>query len=85
MKKGLILLCIVFVAGLVWNQTPIQSKQKKSSSSADSANVATKLELASAYIDMADKEGALELLTEALNEGSPEQRERAQALIDSLA
>ena len=50
-----------------------------------STDVATKLELAAAYIDMADKEGALELLTEALNEGSPEQRERAQALIDSLA
>ena len=30
MKKGLILLCIVFVAGLVWSQTPIQRKQKQS-------------------------------------------------------
>jgi rare lipoprotein A len=30
MKKGLILLCIVFVVGLVWSQTPIQSKQKQS-------------------------------------------------------
>ena len=50
-----------------------------------STDVATKLELAAAYIDMADKEGALELLTEALNEGSPQQRQRAQTLIDSLA
>ena len=30
MKKGFILLCIVFVVGLVWSQTPIQSKQKQS-------------------------------------------------------
>ena len=29
MKKGLILLCIVFVVGLVWSQTSIQSKQKQ--------------------------------------------------------
>lgn len=61
------------------------NKQKSESHSTDSANVATKLELASAYIDMADKEGALELLKEALEEGGPEQRARAQALIDSLA
>lgn len=51
----------------------------------ESADVATKLELAVAYIDMADKEGALELLGEALKEGGPLQRKRAQALIDSLA
>jgi rare lipoprotein A len=29
MKKGLILLCIVFVVGLVWSQTSILSKQKQ--------------------------------------------------------
>jgi len=50
----------------------------------ESADVATKLELAVAYIDMADKKGARKLLTEALKEGGPKQRERAQALIDSL-
>ena len=51
----------------------------------ESDEVLTKLELAAAYIDMDDKEGALELLAEALKEGGPKQRERAQALIDSLA
>lgn len=30
MKKGLILLCVVFVVGLVWSQVPTQSKQKQS-------------------------------------------------------
>ena len=51
----------------------------------ESAEVATKLELAIAYIDMSDKKGARKLLAEALEEGGPQQRERAQALIDSLA
>lgn len=51
----------------------------------DSEFVTTKIELAVAYIDMADKEGALELLNEVLQEGSSAQRERAQVLIDSLS
>lgn len=58
---------------------------KNKMSEVESSDVATKLELAIAYIDMADKEGALELLAEALKEGGPQQRERAQTLIDSLA
>ena len=71
-------------------EKPEKAKKAKASqpakaSSSDSAEVATKLELAVAYIDMADKEGALELLGEALKDGSASQRERAQALIDSLA
>ena len=51
----------------------------------DSEFVTTKLELAVAYIDMADKEGALELLNEVLQEGNSAQRDRAQVLIDSLS
>ena len=51
----------------------------------DSEFVTTKLELATAYIDMADKEGALELLNEVLQEGGSAQRDRAQVLIDSLS
>jgi pilus assembly protein FimV len=51
----------------------------------DSEFVTTKLELAVAYIDMADKEGALELLNEVLQEGSSAQRDRAQVLINSLS
>jgi pilus assembly protein FimV len=50
----------------------------------ESSEVATKLELAAAYIDMEDKKGALALLREAINEGGPEQRARAQDLIDRL-
>jgi pilus assembly protein FimV len=60
------------------------SKESKASHE-ESADVATKLELAAAYIDMEDKEGALALLAEAVKEGGPEQRARAQALIESLS
>jgi pilus assembly protein FimV len=59
--------------------------KKSKMSNDESADIATKLELASAYIDMQDKEGALELLAEAIREGGPDQRKRAQALIDNLS
>jgi len=45
----------------------------------------TKLDLAHAYIDMGDPEGARGILEEVLQEGSEEQQHRAQSLIDSLA
>lgn len=45
----------------------------------------TKLDLAHAYIDMGDPEGARGILEEVLNEGSEEQQHRAQSLIDRLA
>ena len=66
---------------------PKSSSAKSSAQviSMESAEVATKLELAIAYIDISDKKGARKLLAEALEEGGPQQRERAQALIDSLA
>ena len=48
------------------------------------AGVNTKLDLATAYSDMGDKEGARELLEEVLKEGGPQQRERAQQMLNSL-
>ncbi len=44
----------------------------------------TKLDLAAAYIDMDDPEGAKGILQEVVNEGSDEQKQRAQALLDTL-
>ncbi|PKO53806.1 MAG: hypothetical protein CVU28_09125 [Betaproteobacteria bacterium HGW-Betaproteobacteria-21] len=46
--------------------------------------VETKLELARAYDEMGDKEGALELLNEVLAEGSATQQAAARALIEKL-
>lgn len=47
--------------------------------------VDTKLELARAYDDMGDKEGALELLAEVLNEGSDAQQAVAREMIARLS
>ena len=46
---------------------------------------ATKLDLAEAYVDMGDADGAQDILIEVLEEGSDEQKQKAQEMIDSLA
>jgi pilus assembly protein FimV len=47
--------------------------------------VGTKLDLARAYIDMGDPEGARSILEEVLEEGDGTQRREAQGLIDALS
>ena len=54
------------------------------SAAAESADVDTKLDLVTAYLDMGDKEGARELLQEVLDEGGPKQKERAQKILGTL-
>jgi len=44
----------------------------------------TKLDLAEAYKDMGDPEGARGILEEVLEQGTDEQKKRAQELLDSL-
>jgi pilus assembly protein FimV len=51
----------------------------------ESADVDTKLDLVTAYVDMGDAEGARDLLEEVLREGGPKQREQAKKLLDSLS
>lgn len=51
----------------------------------ENPEVATKLELAQAYEEMGDKEGARELLQEVLNEGSSAQKDAARAKLAQLA
>jgi len=48
------------------------------------SEVGTKLDLARAYMDMGDPEGARSILEEVLQEGSSTQKQEAQRLIDSL-
>lgn len=45
---------------------------------------ATKLDLAKAYMEMGDKEGAKEILGEVVNEGSDEQQDEAKKLLADL-
>ncbi|MGI9344080.1 MAG: FimV/HubP family polar landmark protein [Gammaproteobacteria bacterium] len=47
--------------------------------------VGTKLDLARAYIDMGDPDGARSILNEVLEEASDDQRQEAQKLLDDLA
>ena len=51
----------------------------------DADEAATKLDLARAYIDMGDKDGARDILAEVLDEGRDEQKREAQALLDSIS
>jgi pilus assembly protein FimV len=46
--------------------------------------VGTKLDLARAYVDMGDPDGARSILEEVLDEGDQAQRQQAQQLLDSL-
>jgi len=46
--------------------------------------VGTKLELAKAYLEIGDKDGAREILNEVAKEGSSAQKEEAKRLISSL-
>ncbi len=51
----------------------------------DDADInSTKLDLAEAYIDMGDADGAQEILREVLDEGSPEQQSKARELLDGI-
>lgn len=48
------------------------------------SEVGTKLDLARAYMDMGDPDGARNILSEVLHEGSVSQKQEAQRLIDAL-
>jgi pilus assembly protein FimV len=51
---------------------------------ADADEAATKLDLARAYIDMGDAEGAKDILSEVMNEGNEEQRKEANELLGRI-
>ena len=61
------------------------SAAEASTDKPDNPEVATKIELAMAYEEMGDRDGARELLQEAVAEGSPAQQKAARAKLDSLA
>lgn len=49
------------------------------------SEVGTKLDLARAYVDMGDPDGARSILEEVLEEGNEQQKVEAQSLLDSLS
>ena len=46
---------------------------------------ATKLDLAEAYVDMGDADGAQDILNEVLEEGTSDQKQKAQEMLNGLA
>jgi pilus assembly protein FimV len=50
----------------------------------DGDEIATKLDLARAYMDMGDHDGARSILEEVLEDGSDDQKQEAQTLLDSI-
>ncbi|MGM0594874.1 MAG: FimV/HubP family polar landmark protein, partial [Pseudomonadota bacterium] len=50
----------------------------------DGDEIATKLDLASAYIEMGDSDGARSMLEEVVQSGSDEQKQQAQELLDKI-
>lgn len=51
----------------------------------DNDETATKLDLARAYIDMGDTDGAKDILDEIAEEGNPQQKQEAETLLSRLA
>jgi pilus assembly protein FimV len=50
----------------------------------DTDENATKLDLAKAYIDMGDSEGARDILQEVMSEGNPQQQQEAKQLLSQV-
>ena len=59
-------------------------QQDQSGTEGENAEAATKIDLAKAYEEMGDQEGARELLEEVLQEGSAGQQEKARTMLASL-
>jgi len=70
--------------GLTGDDDPTGTEEVSPLDPQTMTEVGTKLDLARAYIDMGDPEGARSILEEVLDEGDPNQRREAQGLIDVL-
>jgi pilus assembly protein FimV len=62
----------------------VKEMPEVASAGVDDSDVATKLELAQAYEEMGDREGARELLQEVAQEGSSQQQELARTRLAAL-
>ncbi len=64
--------------------TSLRSIGSRGPEDATMTEVGTKLDLARAYLDMGDPDGARSILNEVIEEGDPAQRQEARQLLDSL-
>src|SRR5690606_10110757 len=68
----------------VLDDTRIDADVQKELEPVTMSEVGTKLDLARAYMDMGDPDGARSILDEVLQEGSDSQRQEARRLLDSI-
>lgn len=72
--------------GLEFTLDEAADSEDESDGLLDSADeISTKLDLARAYVDMGDPEGARSILAEVVEEGNDSQRDEAESLISKLA
>jgi len=64
--------------------TSLRAIGAKGPDDATMTEVGTKLDLARAYLDMGDPDGARSILNEVIDEGDPDQRQAARQLLDGL-
>lgn len=69
---------------LVFDEFSADSAEEDMPELSDSDDIANKLDLARAFIDMGDEDGARDIITEVLEAGSEEQKAAAQALMEQL-
>jgi len=65
--------------------TSVMTGRRRGPEGPTMTEVGTKLDLARAYVDMGDPDGARSILTEVLEEGDSSQRQEARRLLDDLA
>ncbi len=65
--------------------TAVMTGRRRGPEGPTMTEVGTKLDLARAYVDMGDPEGARSILNEVLEEGDSAQRQEARRLLDDLA
>jgi len=66
------------------DDAPTETGMQEAGEGRTQTEVGTKLDLARAYVDMGDPEGARSILQEVLEEGDDGQRQEANRLLDAL-
>lgn len=67
------------------SDTKFQSGEYSEAEEMQWQEVATKLDLAKAYLEMDDRDGAREILEEVLREGDDEQQSTARSMLDQIS
>lgn len=85
---ALLVLSILLIGSFLWFLLSNFKKEKNMVMNLEKSiamnEVATKLDLARAYVDMGDPEGAYEILEEVINHGDKSQKLAAKKLLDTL-